>query len=59
MGCSISDLCPCDAAWKDHGAYVRCVAHASEEFLADGLITYDVKDSIVSDAGRSDCGHKE
>ena len=59
VGCSISDLCPCDNAWKNHGGYVQCVAHASEEFLADGLITYDVKDSIVSDAGSSDCGHKE
>ena len=59
VGCSISDLCPCDNVWKNHGGYVQCVAHASEEFLAEGLITYDVKDSIVSDAGRSDCGHKE
>ena len=35
-GCAIADYCPCDAAWKNHGAYQRCVAHTSEDFLEAG-----------------------
>ncbi len=57
-GCSIADLCPCDNNWKNHGAYVRCVAHTSEDFLEAGLITEAEKDAIVSAAGQSTCGHK-
>jgi hypothetical protein len=62
-GCAISELCPCahpDGAdrWKNHGAYVSCVAHASEDFVADGLMTEAEKDATVSAAGESTCGHK-
>jgi probable HAF family extracellular repeat protein len=56
-GCSISDLCPCDNEWKNHGAYVKCVTHASEDFVANGLISEIDKNYIVSDAGASECGH--
>ena len=58
-GCSVNDLCPCDNNWKNHGAYVRCVAHASENFVAAGLITEVEKDTIVSTAGMSSCGAKK
>jgi hypothetical protein len=58
-GCSIADLCPCDNLWKNHGAYVRCVAHTSEDFVAAGLIEEMDKDIIVSNAAESECGHKE
>jgi hypothetical protein len=58
-GCSISDLCPCDNEWKNHGAYVRCVANASEDFVADALITEAEKDAIVSAAAESECGDKK
>ncbi len=58
-GCSIADLCPCDNPWKNHGGYVKCVAHTSETFVADGLITEADKDAIVSEAGQSDCGSKK
>jgi Concanavalin A-like lectin/glucanases superfamily/Thrombospondin type 3 repeat len=58
-GCSIEDLCPCENDWKNHGAYVSCVAHASEDFLEDGIITDDEKSDIVSEAGKSSCGHKK
>lgn len=59
QGCSIADLCPCDNNWKNHGAYVRCVAHTSGAFVDVGLITEAEKGVIVSEAGQSDCGHKE
>jgi hypothetical protein len=38
-GCAIEQLCPCDGGWRNHGAYVKCVAHSSEDFVEDGLIT--------------------
>jgi hypothetical protein len=37
-GCAISQLCPCDNAWKNHGAYVKCVSRASNDFVSDGLL---------------------
>ncbi|MCK5609048.1 thrombospondin type 3 repeat-containing protein [Candidatus Pacearchaeota archaeon] len=57
-GCSIAELCVCGNEWKNHGAYVKCVAHTSEDFVADGLISEIDKDYIVSEAGSSECGHK-
>ena len=54
-GCSVDQLCPCDN-WENHGGYVRCVAHASEDFVWDGLISIADKDIIVSDAANSECG---
>ena len=63
-GCAIAQLCPCEhpnggTKWKNHGAYVRCVAHTSNYFLDLGLITETEKDAIVSAAGSSSCGHKK
>lgn len=57
-GCSIAQICPCGSTWKNHGAYVSCVAHSAETFLAAGLITWTDKDVIVSNAAKSDCGAK-
>jgi len=57
-GCSVSGLCPCDNDWKNHGAYVRCVAHAANDFVNDGLISETDRGEIVSEAGQSDCGSK-
>lgn len=58
-GCSIAQLCPCGNAWKNHGSYVSCVAHAAEDFLAAGLITEAEKDAVVSAAAQSECGNKK
>lgn len=55
-GCSIAQLCPCDADWRNHGGYVSCVAHAAGDFVAAGLLTEEEKGAVVSAAGRSDCG---
>jgi hypothetical protein len=63
-GCSIAQLCPCagprgtSVPWKNHGKYVSCVAHSSNEFVKAGLITDAEKDEVLSDAGQSECGHK-
>jgi len=62
-GCSVADYCPCDAdmdgdGWKNHGKYVSCVSNTNEDFVDAGLLTEDEADDIQSDAGSSDCGHK-
>jgi cysteine-rich repeat protein len=58
-GCSLSQLCPCDGAWKNHGKYVSCNAHASEAFVEAGLMTEDEKEAWMSQCGQSDCGAKK
>ena len=64
-GCSIEQLCPCEGprgttvSWKNHGKYVSCVAHATNSFAEQGLITEAEKDMIVSNAAESDCGLKK
>ena len=63
-GCSLDQLAPCDGpasggTWKNHGQYVAAVAQAVEEFLAQGLISQDQAEAIVSAAGQSPCGSKK
>jgi hypothetical protein len=55
-GCSIADRCPCDGGWRNHGAYVRCVAQASGLFVNAGLISSTQKSAITSAAAQSACG---
>jgi hypothetical protein len=63
-GCSIADLVPCEHAssdikWKNHGAYVRNVAHVSQGFVDAGLISEAEKDTVVSSSGQTQCGVKD
>lgn len=58
-GCSIPQLCPTDATYKNHGEYVSCVATTTEAFLEAGLITGAEKGAIVSTAAKSDVGKKK
>lgn len=55
-GASIAQLCPDDAGYRNHGAYVSCVSDAAEGFLELGLITELEKDAIVSAAAHSVVG---
>ncbi|MES2644905.1 MAG: thrombospondin type 3 repeat-containing protein [Myxococcota bacterium] len=57
-GCSVAEQCLCSSPWKNHGAYVKCVAGATNELKAEGLITTAQKDAIQSAAGQSTCGHR-
>jgi hypothetical protein len=57
-GCSIDDLCPCESSWKNHGAFVSCVARTAKEFVKLGLITQEQKAEIVAEAAASGCGKK-
>ncbi len=64
-GCSIAQLSPCEGPrgttvnWKNHGKYVSSVAHSTNEFVKQGLITESQKDAIMSAAGQSVCGEKK
>lgn len=52
--------CPSDNEWKNHGAYVRCVARsAGEKSIKDGLISGKEKSAIVSRAAKSEYGKKK
>jgi Concanavalin A-like lectin/glucanases superfamily/Thrombospondin type 3 repeat len=58
-GCTIAALCPCENAWKSHGAYVSCVSRTAGTFVVAGLITEVQKGSIISAAAQSNCGSKK
>jgi hypothetical protein len=58
-GCSVAQTCPTTASWKNHGAYVSCVAHAANQLVAAGKITSSQKDALVSAAGKSSVGKKK
>ena len=60
-GCSLDQIAPCSGpasggTWKNHGQYVSTVAHAAEAFFAQGLITADQAEQIVTEAAQSNCG---
>jgi hypothetical protein len=60
-GCSIDQIAPCSGpasggAWKNHGQYVAAVAQAAEAFLAQGLISLNQAEEIVTQAAKSNCG---
>jgi hypothetical protein len=62
-GCSLDQLAPCSGpasggTWKNHGQYVSSVAHAVEEFVAEGLLSAEQAAELVSQAAQSDCGKK-
>jgi hypothetical protein len=53
--------CPCagDPDWKNHGAYVKCIASVTGAAVEDGCLTGAQKDEIVSAAAESPCGSKK
>jgi hypothetical protein len=60
----IEELVPCSGpasggTWKNHGQYVSAIAHVSQMFVKQGLISGRQKGQIVSAAARSNCGKKK
>ena len=53
----VSSCNPC-LNWKNHGQYVRCVAHDAEFLVESGDLTQDEADAIVSSAAQSEVGKK-
>jgi len=52
------DLGACDpcSPWRNHGEYVRCVAHDVDLLVSGGVITEEEGDSLVSSAAGSHIG---
>ncbi len=60
-GCSVWQACPEEGIgepWKNHGSYVRCVAHGANQLVEDGIASEQEKGDIVSEAAKSDVGKK-
>src|SRR2546422_8206803 len=55
-GCSIEQRVPCAGPWNNHGQYLKAVRAVADEFLHNGLVTESQRDTILSQAVRSDCG---
>ena len=49
---------PCAYGAKNHGQFVKCVAHATNDLMKDGVITGEEKGAIMSWAAKSDIGKK-
>ena len=50
--------CDPNDTWKNHGEFVRCVAHEAEDLVAAGIITEEEGDILVSSAAQSEVGKK-
>jgi len=48
--------CDPNASWKNHGQFVRCVAHEVDELVAAGEITEEEGDDLINSAARSNVG---
>jgi hypothetical protein len=51
----VDGLCSCTGPWANHGAYVSCVAAATNDLKGRGLITGAQAGAIQSAAAHSDC----
>jgi hypothetical protein len=56
-GCSLAQLCPCDAPWGSHAEYVACVIRHTWDFFRQGLITAEQRRELVRNAVIAICGH--
>jgi len=54
---SLGQCNPC-GDWRNHGDYVRCVAHASEALVVEGSIGQEAADALVSTAATSGIGKR-
>ncbi|MCC6809195.1 MAG: hypothetical protein IT381_17340 [Deltaproteobacteria bacterium] len=52
----IAEQCACAGPWSNHGDYVSCVAHATNQMKAEGRISGKEKGELQSAAAKSECG---
>jgi hypothetical protein len=57
-GCSLEQLVPCDADWKNHGEYVNAFKRVAQSFLLAGQISNVDFDRLMARAGASKCGNR-
>ncbi len=53
---SLETACDATASWRNHGAYVSCVARETQAWVAAGVITHDARAALVRDAAQSKIG---
>jgi hypothetical protein len=67
IGAFVDSTCPCagtddgnggTVAWKNHGQYVRCVAHAVRDAVRAAGVKHRCARELVPCAARSSCGRK-
>jgi hypothetical protein len=54
-GCTISQICPCDAAFKNHGQRMSCTSRTAEAFVQAALITEEEADVVISTTAKNKC----
>ncbi|MGE5186635.1 MAG: choice-of-anchor K domain-containing protein [Acidobacteriota bacterium] len=52
----VAQACPCENDWKNHGEYVSCVAHITQDLVKQGLMTEATRADKVTTAAQSSCG---
>ncbi len=55
-GCSVDQTCSPTATWKNHGAYVSCVAAFTSVLVSQGDLTSTQRSAIVAAAAQSSIG---
>lgn len=58
-GCSIEQLCPCEAPWENHGEYLKCLKAVTTHFHHAKLISERARRAILRQAEHSDCGRPD
>jgi hypothetical protein len=55
-GCSIDQLCPCEAPWRNHGEFMNCMKDVLKAFSDEDLISIQQHRELLRNAAQSDCG---
>lgn len=56
LGEYVAEQCSPDNNWRNHGDYVKCVAHIVSPLVEAGIVTEEEASAIVSSVARSDVG---
>jgi len=54
---SLGDCDP-NSGWRNHGQFLRCVAHETDALIEIGVLTEEAGDALISSAAQSDVGKK-
>ena len=50
--------CNPNAEWRNHGKFVRCVAHETDALIEQGVLSEEEGDALINTAAQSDVGKK-
>ena len=52
----VEAACPCAGDWPNHGQYVSCVAHVTQDLVKSGVFDETTRTTYVTNAAQSNCG---